>query len=111
MVVGVGDEQFALVPFDADGVLQADVVFHTIPVSEGEEIDPNQSCHATGSRIYSRASHAAGFRIGEIQDRVVAPVLADDDAAGLRQRRLSQWAVVDVLAAGTGVGTHHAVGQ
>ena len=111
VVVGVGDEQLAFVPLDADGVLQPDVVLHAVAVAEREQVDAHQRRHAAGDRVDAGAAHAAGLGVGEVEDGAAAPVAADHDAAGLGQRRLGQRAVVDVLAAGAGVGTDRAVGQ
>ena len=111
VVVRVGNEQLALMPFNADGVLQPHVMLHPVPVSKGKQIYTHQRRHPPGHRVDAGAAHAAGLGIGEVQDGTAAPVAAHHDAAGLRQRRLGQRAVVDVLPAGAGVGTYRPVGQ
>ena len=111
VVVGVGNEQLAPVPGDADGVLEADIVFHAVAVAEGEQVNAHQGGDAPGGGVNAGAADAAGFGVGEVEDGVAGAILADDDAAGLRQGSGGQGAVVNVFGAGAGVGLHDAVVQ
>ena len=111
MVVGVGNEQLAVPPRNADGMLQAHMMLHAVAVAKGEQVDADQGSNAPGGRIQAGAADAAGFGVGKIQQRVAVPVGAHGDAAGLRQGGRGQRAVVNVFAAGAGVRLHDAVGQ